>query len=318
MKTAKIQIFKAGVYGNSESRVWSREECQQLVDNYDVAFRSAPIILGHNDWNGEKPAYGYAQTLGIDDNGVVFANIEYNDALGEMVEQKMYTRVSIEATKKIELYDRVDGRSGAYCLAIALLGGTQPAVSGLEPVHFSAEDGEHAFSLENEIEVFDVKEQEDAGSDDEEGVENDVDTPDVTSDKIVDEVDSDESTETQKEEYTVKTAEELKAEQEALKADREAFKAEQDAFKLEQRKGAVAKFMNDNAKRIVPAQKENIESFMTSLDDEKLEKFQEIISAFPENEIFKNMEDGQNEQKHIDTDEKFAQQALDDIKATKK
>ena len=149
MKTAKIEVFKAGVYGDSEARIWSQEEVQDIVSNYDASYRNAPVILGHNDWDGkEKPAYGWATDFSINDENVLIAEIEYNDELGEMIKNKMYSRVSMELTKKIEIYDRVGGKTGAYALAIAFLGSNQPAVSGLAPISFSAEDGQNGESFE--------------------------------------------------------------------------------------------------------------------------------------------------------------------------
>ncbi len=323
MKKAKIEVFKAGVYGDSEGRIWSQTEVQELQENYDSSYRNAPVILGHNEWSGEKPAYGWAESFEVDENGVLLANIEYNDELGGMIKNKMYTRVSIEATKKIELYDRVEGKTGAYVLAIALLGGSQPAVSGLKPVSFTKEDKINGESLENDIEAFNVTGDD---GDDEEHFENEKDATVVISDTIVDEVD-DNSTQTKKEEYNV-TKEELEKfeadkkafaiKQEEAKNEADALAKEKDDFALVGKKADVSKFVSDNSKRIVPAIVEKVESFMVGLSDEQTESFKEIIAGYPENEIFKKMEDEKNKDEHIDTDAKFEAQAKADIESAKK
>ena len=330
MKKAKIQIFKAGRYGESESRIWSVEEVQSLVDNYDPSYRNAPVILGHNDWNGEKPAYGWVESLSIDDKGILHADIEYNDELGEMVSKKMYTRVSIEATKKIELHDTLEGKQGAYILAVSLLGGSQPAVSGLQPVAFSAKEKHEVEAFETQIDTFELDETHKDNKDNKDNKDMNVEKRDVTdahfSDTITNEVDKD-STKNKKEEYEVTTEEKeafdarqtkLTEEQEAFNVEKKTLADEKEAFALVGKKALISAFTESNKKRIVPAVAKKMESFMIGLNDEQMESFKEIITSIPENEIFKNMDEEKNENNNINTDAKFQAQAQADLALAKK
>ena len=304
MKTAKIEVFKAGVYGNNESRVWNEIEVKEIVDNYDASYRNAPVILGHNDWDGkEKPAYGWALGFSINEKKVLIAEIEYNDDLGELVDKKMYTQVSMELTKKIELYDRDGNKKGAYALAIALLGSNQPAVSGLSPISFSVEDGKNGNSFVNtlaelceeseckfkkddiipNIENFEIKSEED-----------------FMSKEFIDEI----------------------AKLKADKADSDAkFKImdeENQKFKKELKDKQTDMFMQANALRIIPTASIGIKKFLNENEDGVCESFKKIIEAFPENAIFTNGEDSENENTTTDSDEKFALQAEKDMAILRK
>ena len=321
MKTAKIEVFKAGVYGDSESRIWSQTEVQEIVDNYDPAYRNAPIILGHNTWSGEeKPAYGWALKFEVNDNGVLVAEVEYNDDLEEMVKKKMYTRVSMELTKKIEMYDRIGGKTGAYALAIAFLGSNQPAVSGLEPVSFTADDAKFAESFEY---VPEDLSEEDGNEEHQENDEEHFSTESNEENGTILQTESDDDLENQSEKESFMTEEELKALLEkaekfdSAQTQLEAIEAENAKFKLELKKKEVASFMAENEKKIAPAIADKVEAFLTKHDEAVCEEFKNIITALPENAIFENMNDEQNENNHIDTDAKFAEQAKADLQATK-
>jgi len=292
MKTAKIEVFKAGMYGQDEARIWSQEEVQDIIDNYEPDYRSAPVILGHNGWDGEeKPAYGWATGFSLNDNNILIADIEYNDDLGELVKNKMYSRVSMELTKKIEMYDMIGGKTGPYALAIALLGSNQPAVSGLEPISFSVEDKKFGVSIEFESKSENFKI-------DEESIEITGGTMPLTEEQIAELLDK---------------ATKFDASQTKLTA----IEAENAKFKKELKDKDTENFMTANASKIVPAIKDQVSAFLNATDGEIQENFKKIISAMPENEIFKKLDENLNEHKQVDTDEKFSSQASKDLQATK-
>ena len=320
MKIVEIEVFKPGRYGNSEGRIWSATEVQEMRDNYDPEYRDAPVILGHNDWGGEKPAYGWVKSLDVNDNGVLVAKVEYNDELEEYVKAGMFRRVSIEATKKIELFDQGSGKTGPYLLAVALLGSNQPAVSGLKPVKFEAEKAKFVESFE-----FSADEN---GSDDEEHFEgeNHENNPSEEGDTMATGEQNAPNTTEEEYEVTKEELEKFQKEQERLQAEKAAFEAEKKkieeekaAFLAEKRKLDVESFISANSKKIAPAVRDDIQEFMAGLDDENLDKFKKIINKMPEAALFEqSMSDGQNEEPDTDLDEKFQKQALEDIEKAKK
>jgi len=320
MKTAKIEVFKAGVYGDNPSRIWSQTEVQEVIDNYEAGYRSSPVILGHNDWDGkEKPAYGWATNFSLSDDNILVAEIEYNDELGEMIKNKMYTRVSMELTKKIEMYDRVGGKTGAYALAIAFLGSNQPAVSGLEPISFSIEDGENgdSFEFESDIEIKD------------DNTEEHFNTENKEENGTILQTESENDLENPQDKESFMTEQEIKALQDkaekfdslsATQAENdEKFKAVQKEnadFKLELKEKTIASFMADNAKKIAPVVSEQVQAFLRENDDSVCESFKKIMSALPENALFTKQDDEINKDEPIDSDEKFALQAKADLTAS--
>jgi hypothetical protein len=90
----KIQIFKAGKYGESSNRVWNDEEVKQLKDNYDFNFRRAMVKLGHDGFlENEKPAVGWVESLSINDKGILEANVNFIDDEVKNIKDK-YINVS--------------------------------------------------------------------------------------------------------------------------------------------------------------------------------------------------------------------------------
>jgi hypothetical protein len=141
----RIEIFKAGKYGETAGRIWSDDEVRQMAQNFDPSFRRAPVKLGHDGLlDGEKPAVGWVKALNFnEEKKVLEADVEFIDDEIPNIKDK-YINVSIEAVKNIEKYDANAPMTGAYLLGVALLGSSQPAVAGLEPVKFSKENVERA------------------------------------------------------------------------------------------------------------------------------------------------------------------------------
>jgi len=327
MKTAKIEIFKAGRYGDNERRIWNDREVTELVENYDPAYRSAPIILGHNDWNGEKPAYGWVQSLEKNDKGVVVATIEYNDELEELVKQKKYKNVSVEVVKKIELYDLDSDKEGAYLLAVAFLGGSQPAVQGLKPVEFSKEKAEYVASIDFTIDSEPKKQTE------EQKEEVKPTTTNVTKQEKQESFKND--TINKNEKGVNMTPEQVEAFKQDLQKEYEAKMAQLDEkfAKLEEkekelqkqefemkRKADIEAFITANKAKFTPALKEKFESFALGLDDKAFEAYKEQFKAMPDintEALQDEVTGGANESKKGITPEDFAKEAHEDLKAIK-
>lgn len=292
MKNAKIEVFKPGRYGDSEQRIWNEQEVKDLVNNYKPDFRNAPIILGHNTWE-EKPAYGWCQSLELNEKGVVVANIEYTDELEKFVSQKMYQAVSIEATKKIELFD-YEGHSGPYLLAIAFLGGSQPAVSGLQKISFTAEESQsiESFSLDN-----------------------------IEKDEIPTNIESEVLAFTQKQNEFKEMLEKFNVEKQTFQAEmaqkEKELNEKVEQFLAKEKATSIKNFFDSNNKKFTPASRAKMEAFALKLEGEQLEAYKETVGDMPELEIFKELAGGVNPDTINNTD-KIVDKAIEDFKTFKR
>ncbi len=276
-----FQIFKAGKYGESESRIWTNDEVKQIVDNYDYNFRRAMIKLGHDGiLDGEKPAVGWVKDVYLK-NGVLYAKGDFNDDDIKNIKDK-YINVSIEVTKSIQSYDLDTDKQGAYLLGVALLGSSQPAVAGLEPLKFS-KDSEIEMIGNITIEKSEFQK-----------VKN--------FDNITENNEKDSKME--------KELEKFQKQNEELMAELEKFK------KLEKR-NQIEKFLNDNQKKIIPAIKDELLEFALDLSQDQMEKFQAIIAKMPEIQIFNNDLENTEEPENNTTIDP-AKEALKDLEAYKK
>ena len=319
MKRAKIQIFKPGIYGQSPSRQWTEEEVKVLVKNYDEKYRKAPIILGHNDWNGEKPAYGWVKALSYD-NGIVVADIEYSDELKKLVDEKKYQNVSIEVVKNIQAYDNQAPVNGGYLLAVAFLGGSQPAVAGLEPVKFNIEDKQFVESFEYEgfIVSQDTEHQETFTKPQNQTPQKN-DTINENNDKGVFMTKEELQKLSAQVEQRAKELDEkfamLAQKEKEFEAKVAKFEAEQKEFK---RMREIESFLNENEKHLTPALKEQFVSFAKKLDDELFESYKEQFKKSIENFSKDNLT-GEANFANTDSEdndvEDFEAEALKDLEA---
>lgn len=274
MNETKIEIFKAGKYGDDTNRQFSKKEVQQIIDNYDISFRQAPVVLGHNSlFDGEKPAYGWVESLELE-NDILKANITFNDELKDLVKSKKYQNVSIEVTKDISRFDSNSDKQGAYLLAVALLGGSQPAVSGLKKVSFEAQLKEHSQSFTY--------------------------TPTIKGTNM--------DIEELKSQLT-----DLKAENQALKSKIAEFAKQQEEQQEKEQKSKIELFLSENSKKFLPKDKEQIQSFMLSLDEKNLTTFKNYISNLNDLELFKELSDQANKEPRANSDDLVSKQAKSDF-----
>jgi len=277
----EFEIFKAGKYGESESRVWTDEEVRQLKDNYDYNFRRSPIKLGHDGFfDSERPAVGWVKELKINDNGVLVAVGEFNKKDVEEIKDR-YINVSVEVTKSIQSYDIETDKTGAYLLGVALLGSSQPAVAGLKPLEFSKSDDKNEFIQTNinfENESFSMLGE------------------------------NDNITQNRQGDNEMEKLEEFKKENEKLIAELE-------KYKKQTKRNEFEKFMNENQDKIIPAVKEELTEFAMDLNDTQLEKFKSIIEKMPKLDLFKTMDGEEPEPKNKVS---AVEEALKDLEQFKK
>ena len=285
----KIHIFKAGNYGDIEARKWNNEEVRQLKDNYDFNYRRAMVKLGHDGFfDNERPAVGWVKNLEYkeDEKGVgnLYANVDFNDEDIKDVKDK-YINVSVEVTKEIGTYDQDTDKRGAYLLGVALLGSSQPAVPGLEPVKFSKDSKDEEFiitGLKNESEIFFNLKKDD---------------------KI------------QKKGDNKMELEKLKAELDKYKKEKEDLTSKLQEFAEKEKKAKITAMVESFSKKIIPAVKDDVTEFAMSLDDTQIQIFKKILEKMPELSIFKNV-DMPNEEPENKKPNK-AEEALKDLEVFK-
>jgi len=286
----KIEIFKAGTYGESESRIWSDDEVKQLQANYDFNYRRAMAKLGHDGFfDNEKPAVGWVESLEVNDKGILVANVNFNDDDVKNIKDK-YINVSVEVTKRVEEYDlgQTDLR-GAYLLGVALLGSSQPAVAGLEPVKFSKDDNESVVGIMTNLALKTIDFEKD-----------------LKDDNI-----------TQKEQGAKQMdLETIKAEVEAFKKQNEELHAELEVFAKEKREAGIVAMFEKNKDKVIPAVKDDLIEFSKTLNDTQLESFKKVIEKLPKIEALTNVEFGKEPETKTEKD--ITEEALKDLEAFKK
>jgi len=288
----KIQIFKAGTYGENSNRIWNEDEVKQLKDNYDFNYRRAMVKLGHDGFfDSEKPAVGWVESLEINDNGILEANVNFNDDDVKNIKDK-YINVSVEVTKHIEEYDlgQTDLR-GAYLLGVALLGSSQPAVAGLEPVKFSKNEDDKSIGIMTDL-----------------GIETSSFEKDLKNDNI-----------TQNKHSKGENAmdlEKIKAEAEKFRKQNEELQAKLQEFEKAKREADLVSFFEANKTKVIPAVKEDLVEFAKTLNDTQLENFKKIVEKMPELEAFKKVEFGAEPE--TKTEKNVVEEALADLEAFKK
>ena len=125
-----IEVFRAGSHTDSKGRScsFSEADLDQMVAN--VSLGKPPAVLGHPQH--DDPAYGWAELKR--DGGSLFARFsDVNPAFESGVVSGAYRNRSVSVVN--------DTQHGWRVRHIGWLGAAPPAVDGLKPVQFSADDG---------------------------------------------------------------------------------------------------------------------------------------------------------------------------------
>ncbi len=135
-----IETFKPGRHRASNGQVFefTADQVAEIAASYDPAIAAAPIVLGHP--KSDDPAWGWAEKLSVNDQGVLVVTPEKVDpAFAEGVDAGRYRYVSAA------LYAPEDDRNpkpGSWYLRhVGFLGAQPPAVKGLRPA-FSDDQGD--------------------------------------------------------------------------------------------------------------------------------------------------------------------------------
>lgn len=139
MATEPLEIFKPGTFESMEGQTlnFTAEDVAATVAAYDPALHKAPFVIGHP--KTDDPAYGWAASLSLSDDGVVLAEPEQVHAeFAEGVNNGNYPKISTSFWPPEHSANPVPGVW--YPRHIGFLGGAAPAVKGLRPASFSSDD----------------------------------------------------------------------------------------------------------------------------------------------------------------------------------
>lgn len=124
-----IDIFSAGAHVDSSrnSRIWTRDELDEIVANFS-ADKPSPLVIGHP--KTDSPAWGWTSAIKRVGNKLLAKFSQVPEAVASAVREGRYRNRSIKLTK---------GENGYRLIHVGLLGAAPPAVEGLEPIAFESE-----------------------------------------------------------------------------------------------------------------------------------------------------------------------------------
>lgn len=134
-----LEIFKPGHWVDTQGRgrTFTKDEVQEIADNYDPALFAAPIVVGHP--KVEDPAYGRVASLSFDD--ILKADTDQVDpAFAEIVNNGRYNKISASLFPPTATNNPTPGKW--YLRHVGFLGATAPAVSGLKPASFAGDSSD--------------------------------------------------------------------------------------------------------------------------------------------------------------------------------
>lgn len=129
-----VEIARAGTFHASTGKVTiTQEHLQEMADDYNPEERVASLVIGHPSMlqvEGERKAHGVVAGLRVLGNSLQARFKNLSDEVREGLRAGHWLNRSIEASLKSRETER------AYLYALALLGGSQPAI----PAMLSADD----------------------------------------------------------------------------------------------------------------------------------------------------------------------------------
>lgn len=126
-----VEVFKVGTHTDSKGRQvsFSKADVEQMVENHKLG--AAPAVIGHP--KDTAPAYAQVDQYKLDEDGRLFAKFDkINPAFEKGVESGAYYNRSVSVIK-----DKVHGWRVRH---VGWLGAMPPAIDGLAPVEFAADD----------------------------------------------------------------------------------------------------------------------------------------------------------------------------------
>ncbi len=125
-----IEIFKAGRQTDSagNTREWTEQDLDKVVEQYNSGSHDAPIVVGHPEHN--SPAFGWVESLKREGKLLYAKFKEVMPEFADLVKAGTYKK------RSISLYPDLTLRH------IGFLGGMPPAVKGLADIAFADGDSQ--------------------------------------------------------------------------------------------------------------------------------------------------------------------------------
>ena len=155
MSTAqpRIEIFASGQHKAVDGKAWAFDGAalDQIVSSYDFAANPAPVVVGHPTL--DAPAYGWVKAVARDGDKIVADLDQVEPAFAEAVKAGRYKRVSASFYPPDHAGNPTPGKW--HLKHVGFLGAAAPAVRGVRPVAFSAEQAGCAeFAFINNLDLL--------------------------------------------------------------------------------------------------------------------------------------------------------------------
>jgi len=123
-----IEIFRTGKHTDAagNTREWTEDDLDKIVENYDPKSHEAPIVIGHPKDNA--PAYGWVESLKREGNVLKAKLKQLIPEFVDMVKKGLFKK------RSISLYPDLTLRH------VGFLGAMPPAVKGLKDIAFQEND----------------------------------------------------------------------------------------------------------------------------------------------------------------------------------
>ncbi|HYD12725.1 MAG TPA: hypothetical protein VEC11_07745 [Allosphingosinicella sp.] len=149
-KSKPIRVLKPGTYTSVEGVkvTFSLADLEEAAASYDFASDPAPLVIGHPQL--DKPAYGWAKELRVED-GELVADPDpetLDPAFAEIVNAGRYRRISGRFYQRKAPANPKPGH--LYLQHIGFLGAAAPAVKGLGVVNLADGDGDDLITIQSD------------------------------------------------------------------------------------------------------------------------------------------------------------------------
>ena len=134
-----FEIFRTGTHTdtNGNTRTWTEEDLDSIINNYQPDQYEAPIVIGHPAT--DAPAFGWIEKLERVGDKLLAKAKQLVPEFVDLVRDGLYKKVSIAVTSNNELRH------------VGFLGAAAPAISGLIPAQFC--NAEEVLSYESSVPV---------------------------------------------------------------------------------------------------------------------------------------------------------------------
>jgi hypothetical protein len=284
----RIHLFRAGAHTPMRGGTleFSAADLDAMARAYATVGEEAPLVVGHPPT--DAPAYGWVKTLTSEQDGLFAEPHQVEPQFAEMVRDGRFKKVSIALYTPRHPQNPAPG--GYYLKHVGFLGATAPAVKGLKPIQFAADDDQVVtleFAAADEPHVVAIEfATAPAGAD--------PTKPPEAKDRRVNEEDA------------ARRAEELAARERAI-ADKEAAFAAREAERTEAENRAFVEGLVKQA-RLPQAMAPRVVAFMGALSNEaeiafaeggktvkqpQLAAFRDILAALPKVATFGELAGGE-------------------------